>query len=49
MTTHKLSLTEFIVMIAMLIVLALGASKLYERFLVGINQTTAERMRYAGK
>jgi hypothetical protein len=40
----KTSVTQYVVMIAMLIALAFGASKLYERLLVGVNQTTAERI-----
>lgn len=45
----KISLTEYIVMIAMLVALAFGVSSAYQHFLVGVNQTTAERITSAGQ
>lgn len=41
---HKLSVTEFIVIVVLLLALVQGISTLYERWLVWANEVTAERM-----
>lgn len=41
---YKLSLTEFLVTIVLLIALAHGAASLYQRWLVSLNESTAERI-----
>lgn len=38
------SLTEFLVIVMMLIALTFGVSALYERVLTGMNQVTAKRI-----
>ncbi len=41
---HKLSLIDVIVVMAVLLGMIYGASKLYERWLNGVNKTTVSRM-----
>lgn len=40
----RISLTEYIVILVMLIAIACGAYKFYERNLSGVTQATAERI-----
>lgn len=46
---HRLSLTEYVVIIILLFVLAQGAASLYERGLLWLNEATAERMNQASE
>lgn len=41
----RISITEFIVIVVMLIALVHGVAKFYERVLTNVNQVTAERIR----